>query len=173
MCVYTVLQYIWYGAEAVYNVNNKIMATHWKVYITMLKKYATELKEFIINDEPIDFLCSEIKKTISSYHYQDEASLKLSTYMMSVVVKLCSYGRLSKSHNMLIEFILFLNRYKHIVYHTIRIKGGLYNFIHIEFFFCHSYWLSDKQDAVAIKDRLLPFVDQLVQLSDDTFVKVI
>ncbi|XP_022169454.1 uncharacterized protein LOC111033157 [Myzus persicae] len=138
-----VLQNIWYGAESVYNVSNKIMATHWKAYITILKKYSTELKDYIINDEPIDFLCSEIKKTISSFHYNDEASLKLSTYMMSVLVKLCSYGRVSKSHNILLEFILFLN----------------------------SYWLSDTQDAVAVKDRLSQFVDQLVLLSDDAFME--
>jgi len=91
------------------------MATHWKAYITMLKKYATELKDYIINDEQIDFLCSEIKKIISSFHYNDEASLKLSTYMMSVLVKLCSYGRVSKSHNILLEFILFLNGYEYIM----------------------------------------------------------
>ena len=109
ICVSTVLQYIWYGAETVYNVSNKMMATHWKAYITMLKKYATELKYHIINDEPIKFLCSEIKKTISSFHYNDEASLKLSTYMMSVLVKLCSYGCVLKSNNIL-ELILFLNR---------------------------------------------------------------
>lgn len=107
--MYTVLQNIWYGAESVYNASNKIMAAHWKAYITMLKKYTTELKDYIINDEQIDFLCSEIKKAISSVHYNDEASLKLSTYMMSVLVKICSYGRVSKSHNILLEFILFLN----------------------------------------------------------------
>jgi len=89
------------------------MATHWKAYITMLKKYAAELKDNIINDEQIDFICSEIKKTISSFHYNDEASLKLSMYMMSVLVKLCSYGCVSKSHNVLLEFILFLNRYEY------------------------------------------------------------
>ncbi|XP_025195637.1 uncharacterized protein LOC112594842 [Melanaphis sacchari] len=138
-----VLQYIWYGAEAVYNASNKIMASHWKAYITMLKKYAAELKDCIINDEPIDFLCSEIKKTILSHKFYDEASLKLLTYMMSVLVKLCSYGRVSKSHNILLEFILFLN----------------------------SYWLSDTQNAVAVKDRLSQFVDQLVLLSDDIFVE--
>jgi len=44
----------------------------------------------------------------------------------------------------------------------------------VNFFICHSsYWLSDTQDAVAVKDRLSQFVDQLVLLSDDTFVKVI
>ncbi|XP_050062718.1 uncharacterized protein LOC114128039 [Aphis gossypii] len=138
-----VLQYIWYGAKAVYNASYKIMASHWKAYITISKKYAAELKDYIINDEPIDFLCSEIKKTILSFQFNDESSLKLSTYMMSVLVKLCSYGRISKSHNVVLEFILFLN----------------------------SYWLSDTQDAVAVKDRLSQFVDQLVLLSDDTFVK--
>ncbi|XP_060859164.1 uncharacterized protein LOC132936451 [Metopolophium dirhodum] len=138
-----VLQNIWYGAESVHNISNKIMATHWKAYITMLKKYAAELKDNIINDEQINFICSEIKKTISSFHYNDEASLKLSMYMMSVLVKLCSYGCVSKSHNILLEFILFLN----------------------------SYWLSDTQDAVAVKNRLSQFVDQLVLLLDDTFLE--
>lgn len=115
MCVYTVLQYIWYGAKAVYNASNKIMASHWKAYITISKKYAAELKDYIINDEPIDFLCSEIKKTILSFQFNDESSLKLSTYMMSVLVKLCSYGRISKSHNVVLEFILFLNRCEYII----------------------------------------------------------
>lgn len=44
----------------------------------------------------------------------------------------------------------------------------------MNFFICHSsYWLSDTQDAVSVKDRLSQFVDQLVLLSDDTFVEVI
>lgn len=44
----------------------------------------------------------------------------------------------------------------------------------MNFYICHSsYWLSDTQDAVAVKDRLSQFVDQLVLLSDDTFVEVI
>jgi len=44
----------------------------------------------------------------------------------------------------------------------------------VNFFICHSsYWLSDTQDAVSVKDRLSQFVDQLVLLSDDTFVEVI
>lgn len=108
------LKHIWYGAEAVYNSSNKIMATNWKVYITLLQKYSAELKENVINDEPINFLCTEVKKIISSFHYNDEVSLKLSTYLMSVLVKLCSYGRILKSHNVLIEFILFLNRYTYL-----------------------------------------------------------
>lgn len=36
-----------------------------------------------------------------------------------------------------------------------------------------SYWISDTQDVVAVKDRLLLFSDQLVLISDETFVKVI
>ncbi|XP_060847782.1 uncharacterized protein LOC132927288 [Rhopalosiphum padi] len=137
-----VLQCIWRGAEAVYTTSNKIMVSHWKAYITILMKYSAKL--FIIIDEPINFLCSEIKKTILSFQSNDEVSLKLSTYMMSVLVKLCSYGHLSKSHNILLKLILFLN----------------------------SYWLSDTQDAVAIKDRLSQFVDKLVLLSDDTFLEI-
>lgn len=46
--------------------------------------------------------------------------------------------------------------------------------MHCDFFIYHSsYWLSDTQDAVAVKDRLLQFVDQLVLLLDDTFLEVI
>jgi len=42
------------------------------------------------------------------------------------------------------------------------------------FFIYHSsYWLSDTQDAVAVKDRLSQFVNQLVLLLDDTFLEVI
>lgn len=110
--MYTVLRQIWYGAEAVYGVNNKIMAANWKMYITMSQKYCTELKKEIVNDEPINFLCAEITKNVSSFHHSDECSLKLSTYMMSVLVKLCSYGRVLKSHSTLVEFVLFLNRYR-------------------------------------------------------------
>lgn len=106
------LEHIWYGAEAVYKSSNKIMTTNWKIYITLSQKYSTELKENIINDEPINFLCAELKKNILSFHYNDEVSLKLSTYLMSVLVKLCSYGRVLKSHKVLIDFILFLNRYE-------------------------------------------------------------
>lgn len=86
------------------------MATNWKMYITISQKYSTEIKGNIINDEPIDFLCSEIKNIIVSLKDNDEPSLKLMTYMMSVLVKLCSYGCILKSHNILLEFILFLNR---------------------------------------------------------------
>jgi len=46
-------------------------------------------------------------------------------------------------------------------------------FIHFVLICYTSYWFSDTQDAVAVKDRLLQFVDQLVLLSDDTFVEVI
>jgi len=43
----------------------------------------------------------------------------------------------------------------------------------IFFIYYSSYWLSDTQDAVAVKDRLSQFVDQLVLLLDDTFLEVI
>jgi len=44
----------------------------------------------------------------------------------------------------------------------------------IFFFICRSsYWLSDTQDAVAVKHRLSQFADQLILLLDDTFVEVI
>lgn len=86
------------------------MATNWKMYNTISQKYSAKFKGNIINDEPIDFLCSEIKKIIFSLKDNDESSLKLSTYMMSVLVKLCSYGCVLKSHNILLEFLLFLNR---------------------------------------------------------------
>ncbi|VVC44804.1 Hypothetical protein CINCED_3A023342 [Cinara cedri] len=138
------LHHIWYAGEVVYTASNKIMATNWKVYITISQKYSAELKENIINDEPIQFLCTELKKIVSSFNYSDEASLKLSTYMMSVLVKLCSHGHILKSHNILVEFILFLN----------------------------SFWLSNTQDSVIIKDRLLQYVDNLVLISDEKFVKV-
>ncbi|XP_025422446.1 uncharacterized protein LOC112692105 [Sipha flava] len=140
----SVLQHIWYGAEAVYNASNKIMATNWKVYIAMSQKYSVELKKNIINDEPINFLCNEIKKKVLSFHHNDEVTLKLSTYLMSVLVKLCSSGCMLESHKMLVEFILFLN----------------------------CYWLSDSQDVITIKDRLSQFVDQLVLISDEMFIKV-
>lgn len=91
------------------------MVTNWKTYITLSQKYSTALKENIINDEPIDFLCSEIKKTVLSFHDDDESTLKLSAYMTSVLVKLCTYGCIIKSHNILVEFILFLNRYDYII----------------------------------------------------------
>lgn len=109
--VFTALQHIWYGAKAVYKASNKIMTTNWKVYITILQKYSTELKKVVIIDEPIDFLCAEIKKKVLSLQYNDEPSLKLTTYMMSVLSKLYSYGCILESHNVFIEFILFLNRY--------------------------------------------------------------
>lgn len=112
--LYTVLQHIWYGAVAVYNASNKIMVTYWKAYITLSQKYSTQLKEKIINDEPIEFLCTEIKKIVSSLNH-NEASLKLVTYMMSVLVKLCSYGCVLKTHTVLVDFILFLNRYEYII----------------------------------------------------------
>lgn len=176
--MFTALQHIWYGAVAVYNVSNKIMVTYWKVYITLSQKFSMQLKENIINDEPIEFLCTEIKKIVSSLNHNDEASLKLITYMMSVLVKLCSYGCVLKSHTLLVEFILFLNRYKYIFY-----SHSSYNYLKILkiyinlnlfFFWCVvSYWLSDTQNAVAVKDRLLQFVDQLVLISDEKFVKVI
>lgn len=76
----------------------------------MSQRYSSELKQKIINDKPIEFLCTEMKKIISTFHHSDESSLKLSTYMMSVLVKLCTYGSVLKSHNTLVEFILFLNR---------------------------------------------------------------
>lgn len=109
MFYFLVLKHVWYGAKSVYNVSNKIMTSNWKIYITMSQKYSTELKTNIINDEPIDFLCAEIKKVILSSHGDDISWLKLCTYMMSVLVKLCSYGCIKKSHNTLVEFILFLN----------------------------------------------------------------
>lgn len=110
MFVFIALQHIWYGAEAVYNANHKIMASNWKVYITISQNYAAELKKNIINDEPIDFLCTEIKKIVLTFQNNyEEASLKLCSYMMKVLVKLCSYGRMLQSHNTLVEFILFLN----------------------------------------------------------------
>lgn len=112
--MFTALQHIWHGAVAVYNASNKIMVTYWKVYITLSQKYSTQLKENIINDVPIEFLCSEIKKIVSSLNY-NEASLKLVTYMMSVLVKLCSYGCVLKSHSVLVDFILFLNGYEYII----------------------------------------------------------
>lgn len=111
--MYTALQHIWYGATAVYNASNKIMVTYWKVYITLSQKYSAQLKENIINDGPIEFLCTEIKKIVSSLNHNDESSLKLVTYMMSVLVKLCSYGCVLKSHIVLIELILFLNGYEY------------------------------------------------------------
>lgn len=110
--VFTALRHIWYAAEAVYKASNKIMAANWKVYITISQKYSAELKENIINDDPINFLCTEVKQIITSFNYNDEASLKLSSYMTSVLAKLCSHGCILKSHNILVEFILFLNRYK-------------------------------------------------------------
>lgn len=36
-----------------------------------------------------------------------------------------------------------------------------------------SYWLSDKQAVVAVKEKLQQFNDQLVLISDESFVKVI
>lgn len=105
------LRHIWYAAEAVYRASNKIMATNWKMYITISQKYSTELKKNIINDDPIKFVCTELKTIITSFNNKDEAKLKLSTYMMNVLVKLCSHGHMVKSHNILVEFILFLNRY--------------------------------------------------------------
>lgn len=108
--MFTGLQQIWYSAKAAHNTSNKVMANTWKMYVTVTQKYSAELKGNIINDEPIDFLCSEIKKTIFSLKDNNETSLKLITFMMSVLVKLCSYGCMLKSHNILLEFILFLNR---------------------------------------------------------------
>lgn len=36
-----------------------------------------------------------------------------------------------------------------------------------------SYWLSDTQNVIAVKDRLSQYADQLVLISDETFMKVI
>lgn len=111
MLLITALKHIWYASKAVHNASTKVMASNWKMYIIMSQKYSSESKENIINDEPIDFLCAQIKKTVLSFHYNDESSLKLSTYMMNVLVKLCSHGRMLESHNSLVELILFLNGY--------------------------------------------------------------
>lgn len=109
------MKYTWYSAEAVYKANRKIMTTNCKVYIILSQKYVTALKENIINDEPIEFLCAEIKQLVLAFQNNDEASLKLCSYMMNFLVKLCSYGRMLKSHNTLVEFILFLNGYEYVI----------------------------------------------------------
>lgn len=77
----------------------------------MSQKYSTELKGKIINDEPINFLCTKIKKNILSFLHNDEVTLKLLTYLMSILVKLCSYGHVLRSHKTLVDFVLFLNGY--------------------------------------------------------------
>lgn len=111
MFIFTALQHIWYGAKAVYKASNKVMTTNWKAYITMLQKYSTEVKKRVIIDEPIDFLCTEIKNKVVSIQCNDEPSLKLTTYMINILLKLYSYGCILVSNNVLVEFILFLNRY--------------------------------------------------------------
>lgn len=87
------------------------MTANWRIYINLSQKFPSTLKKYIINDEPIHFLCTEMKQKISSLQYDDETTLKLITYMMSVLLKLCLCGHLIESHNTLVDFVLFLNRY--------------------------------------------------------------
>lgn len=86
------------------------MSANWKVYIKMSQTYSSEIKEYIINDEPINFLCAEIKQKILSLQHEDEITLKLISYMIRVLINLNSYGRMLKCHNTLIELLIFLNR---------------------------------------------------------------
>lgn len=109
--VCTVLRHIRYGAETVYNTSNKVMAANWKTYVAVSQRYSSELKGTLDNDEPVEFLCAAVRKIVATLRPGDETSLKLSTYMTSVLPKLCRYGRVSKSYGTLAEFVLFLNRY--------------------------------------------------------------
>lgn len=77
----------------------------------MSQKYSEGLNGNITNDKPINFLCTEIQKKVLFYRHNDEVTLKLSTYLMSVLVKLCSFSYEFKSHKTLIDFIIFLNWY--------------------------------------------------------------
>ncbi|XP_050426035.1 uncharacterized protein LOC126836554 [Adelges cooleyi] len=139
-----ILQLIWHGAEAVFSLSTKVMSANWKMYVTLLQKYSSQLKDYVNTDEPIEFLCTKIKCNVISFRCGDEMPLKLSTYMIRVLVKLCTHGRMLTSQNKLLELLLFLN----------------------------SHWLSDKQEVVTLKDKLSIFVDQLLLISDESFYQV-
>lgn len=92
------------------------MTANWKIYITMLQKFSPDLKLVINNDEPVDFLCSKIKENVLSFQCGDEKPMKLSTYMISVLTKVCSHGRILKSYNNLLDLLVFLNRYLYMLF---------------------------------------------------------
>ncbi|XP_050528805.1 uncharacterized protein LOC126898614 [Daktulosphaira vitifoliae] len=143
--VLKILNLIWHGAESVYSVSNKVMTANWKIYINILQKFSPYLKKVINNDEPINFLCSKIKENVLSFQSEDEKPMKLSTYMISVLTKICSHGRLLKSYNNLLDILIFLN----------------------------SYWLLDTQkNVIILKDKMLKFSDQLLLISGDDFIEL-